>query len=387
MNKGFCVADLGWGDSGKGRLTQDLTLLHGSSLVVRYSGGPQSAHNVFSPAGVHHCFSQFGAGSLLPNVRTHIGPYALVEPYAMLLEARDLSGKGCGDVFDRLSIDPRTVLITPWHQRLNQIREISRGGARHGSCGKGIGETRSMEIGGIALRVGQLRMHEAINTLRWIRQLCIRRAIDLAQSMRYGSYPDKPAIERVEAIIMDMSTTEQPAELLRFYRDWLSFVRVTEQPPLDDKPVIFEGSQGVLLDERYGTTPYNSWTDTTFDKAIRTCAEWGLEPIRVGVIRSYTTRHGAGPFPTEDSRYRFPDHNATGEWQGAFRQGPLDLMALDHAVRVSKPDCLAVTHMDRLESRSASGAGRAGGTAISISTARFILSISPTVIHCTVIRL
>lgn len=342
-----CIAiGLGFGDEGKGAICQNLTELHSSTLNVRFSGGPQAAHNVIGPTGVHHCFSQFGSGSMHPNVRTHLSRFMLINPYQMMLEADTLQRKGFGRMFDRLTIDHMAVLITPWHVLLNQIGEVCRGGSRHGSCGQGIGATRAMELQGVAMRPFMLRRPEALVTMELIRRLCINQAADVIMGCRvHGAV----TVAAAQSLLDRLTASETAPLLLRFYQDWLSLVHVAAQPAFDGNPVIFEGAQGVLLDEVHGAAPYNTWTNTTFDNALVLCREWNLEPVKIGVMRTYMTRHGAGPFPTEDSRMQWPDCNKEHDWQGKFRQGPLDLVALKYAVEVSRPDCLTVTHMDRVK--------------------------------------
>jgi adenylosuccinate synthase len=119
---------------------------------------------------------------------------------------------------------------------------------------------------------------------------------------------------------------------------------------LDRGPCVFEGAQGVLLDEWYGWHPYTTWSTTTFANAQALLAEAGHQAYRLGVLRTYTTRHGAGPLVTEDPAVTaaLPErHNGTGRWQGAFRAGHFDAVAHRYAVEVcGGVDGLAVTHLD-----------------------------------------
>lgn len=114
--------------------------------------------------------------------------------------------------------------------------------------------------------------------------------------------------------------------------------------------IVFEGAQGMLLDEKFGTAPHNTWTDITFTNANELLAESGFEGQvkRVGVIRSYYTRHGAGPFPTEDFALDYPEpHNGTGVFQGKFRQGKFDYKNFNYALRaIGGIDMLAINHLD-----------------------------------------
>ncbi|MBK7398581.1 MAG: adenylosuccinate synthetase [Myxococcales bacterium] len=114
--------------------------------------------------------------------------------------------------------------------------------------------------------------------------------------------------------------------------------------------VVFEGAQGVLLDEDHGFHPHTTWSRCTFANARAIADESGLDvPLeRIGVLRAHGVRHGAGPFPTEDpSLPRTERHNATGPWQGAVRVGHLDLVLLRYALAAcGGADALAVSHLD-----------------------------------------
>jgi adenylosuccinate synthase len=104
----------------------------------------------------------------------------------------------------------------------------------------------------------------------------------------------------------------------------------------------------VLLDERFGFHPYTTWSTTTFANAATLLNEAGASARRLGVTRAYQTRHGPGPFVTEDPSLERPEpHNRRGRWQGAFRTGHLDAVALRYALEVcGGADALAVTHLD-----------------------------------------
>ena len=144
------VADLGYGDSGKGTVTDWLCSPLGSGsllgdgpvrTVVRFNGGAQAAHNVVAADGRHHTFAQFGSGSFTPGVRTHLSRFVLVDPLALAAEATHLASVGVPDALDRLTVDRDALLATPYHRAANRARELARGRDRHGSCGMGIGET------------------------------------------------------------------------------------------------------------------------------------------------------------------------------------------------------------------------------------------------------
>jgi adenylosuccinate synthase len=112
---------------------------------------------------------------------------------------------------------------------------------------------------------------------------------------------------------------------------------------LREGPCVFEGAQGVLLDEWRGWHPYTTWSTTTFDNVAALCPSFR----RLGVVRTYTTRHGPGPLVTEVPLGLPEPHNGTGEWQGDFRVGHFDAVAHRYAIEVAGGvDALAVTHLD-----------------------------------------
>lgn len=125
-------------------------------------------------------------------------------------------------------------------------------------------------------------------------------------------------------------------------------------PDVRNRGIVFEGAQGVLLDEWVGFHPYTTWSTTTAKNADTLAAEVGLpRPFRLGVTRSYDVRHGPGPFPTEDlSMMRFDPNNSYDDWRGAPRYGALDLVLLRYAAdAMGGVDGLAVTHLDQWPGR------------------------------------
>ena len=144
-----------------------------------------------------------------------------------------------------------------------------------------------------------------------------------------------------------------------FYRQFVDHVAIVDTDYVSrllshTEHTVFEGAQGVLLDEWRGFHPYTTWSTTTFANADQLLAEAGFsgEVTHLGLLRAYLTRHGAGPFVTEDPvlTKQVPDyHNTDGLWQGEFRVGHFDLVAARYALEVAGvTDALAVTCLDRL---------------------------------------
>jgi adenylosuccinate synthase len=338
------VVDLGYGDAGKGTVVDWLCSGGGAEpfgpvpfrspvvpfrTVVRFNGGAQAGHNVVTADGRHHTFAQFGSGTFTPGVRTHLSRFMLVDPLALSAEAGHLAGLGVPDALDRLTVDGRALLTTPYHAAANRARELARGQARHGSCGLGIGETAKYALDYPA---DAPRVRDCLAPRLLARKLEAARARLAAE---VGTFDAPPAADVCDA-----------------YLAFADRVRVTGGSYLTRllrrEPVVFEGAQGVLLDEWHGFHPYTTWSTTTFQNATLLLAEAAVTATRIGVIRCYQTRHGPGPFVTEDPSLELPEpHNAQGRWQGEFRGGHLDAVALRYALEVAGgADVLALTHLD-----------------------------------------
>jgi adenylosuccinate synthase len=331
----FIVVDLGYGDAGKGTVVDWLcSPASGAQIatVIRFNGGAQAGHNVITADGRHHTFAQFGSGSFTPGVRTHLSRFVLVDPLALAEEAAHLEAAGVAGALDLLTVDREALITTPFHRAANRARERTRGSGRHGSCGMGIGETArfALEHPADAPRVADCAAPRVL-----------ARKLDVLR----------------DALTSDLGPLDAPdiRALCDAYRAFGQRVAAVDRGYLrrilSDGPAVFEGAQGVLLDEWRGFHPYTTWSTTTFANAETLLAEAGHEALRLAVVRSYMTRHGPGPFPTEDPTLEIPEpHNHHGHWQGAFRTGHLDAVALRYAIEVTGAvDAVALTHLDVAE--------------------------------------
>lgn len=348
------VADLGFGDAGKGTIIDFLSRSCSARTVVRYNGGPQAAHNVVCADGRHHTFAQFASGMFLPGTRTLLSRFMLINPLNMLKEARHLDALGIPDALQRVQLDRRALVITPFQRAINRLREIARADQRHGSCGEGIGECMADALvdENTALRVGDLADRATLfKKLRRAREAKERDYAELA-----------PLLPRTEAVQQECLVFTDPAYLAAcadVYHFFAQAVEIIDERGIrelfeQEGTLLFEGAQGILLDENYGFAPYTTWSTTTFANAEELVREsdYTGQVIRLGVTRAYTTRHGAGPFPTEDPALAsaLPEpHNIWNDWQREFRVGHYDLVAARYAREVAGGlDYLAITHADRL---------------------------------------
>ncbi|MES1184072.1 MAG: adenylosuccinate synthetase [Myxococcales bacterium] len=346
--KAFVVVDLGFGDAGKGLMTDYLVRRHEAELVVRFNGGAQAGHNVVDPSGREHTFSQFGSGTFVPGVGTHLASPVVVHPTALRVEAARLDAVGEPDALRRVSVDPRCLVTTPFQQAANRLRERLRGGARHGSCGVGVGETvaDALATPELAVRFGELLRPERLRD----RLEAVREHKSAEFSARAGSAPD-PDAARELALLSDPEVSERWLELAT---DVARTVRIVGDEAVTETrgPVVFEGAQGVLLDQDFGFHPFTTWSRCTPAGARELLSRIGwAHPVEtIGVLRAYAVRHGPGPLPTEDALVvakTTERHNHTGPWQGPVRKGWLDLALLSYAIRAcGGVDALAVTHLD-----------------------------------------
>lgn len=346
MKTAYLTAGLVYGDEGKGATVDFLCQTRQAGLVVRYNGGPQAAHNVVTPDGLHHTFSQFGSGTFR-GAKTHLSQHMLINPISMMAEEKHLREVGVNDAFELLTVDPRCVVITPFHRAINRLEKIASGS--HNSCGSGLGHARAdhLEYGSGVLFASDLKNEDTTKQkLRFLQKINREksRAID-SRSL----YSDNAAL-------LETLTLIDPAAVdwcWEHYRSWpakvpgagyLKYLLKWEEN------VVFEGAQGVLLDEKCGDPGYNTWTNTTFDNAFNLLIESGYDgdTVKIGVIRSYCTRHGEGPFPTEDQSLSYPEpHNDGYGYQGKFRLGHLDANAINKAINICDGvDGLAVNHLD-----------------------------------------
>lgn len=332
--RAISVAGLGFGDESKGATVDALCRSLPVDLIVRHGGGSQCAHNVITPEGVHHTFSQFGSGMMANDqVRTHLSRFMLIDPITMLNEADELAKKTPG-WWRRLTISARCVVITPFHKRLNRLRETARGTGRHGSCGMGVGVAREFE-----LKYGRDNVLCAEDIYDWV---------DLREKLKF----QKNLVQKEMGV---EATSDLNIEDIKVgYDRWKAFVRLVPEDSSiigESRCMVFEGAQGVMLDEKHGTAPHNTWTNTTFENADTLLDEIGCtDRMRIGCLRTYYTRHGVGPFPTEDNTLDLPEpHNGNDGFQGKFRVGRFDFTLAKQALSiVGGVDVLALSHLDYL---------------------------------------
>jgi adenylosuccinate synthase len=359
--KAFIIAGLGFGDEGKGTITDAICQKHSTGLVVRYNGGPQAAHRVVTSSGKEHVFSQFGSGTFA-SAKTLLSEYMLVNPLGMMEEAADLQKQEIDHPLERLMfVDENAIVITPYHIALNRLRELARGKGAHGTCGHGVGETRKQDIErpDLTIRVRDLDSAGLPVSLLKLRAHLLCEANDI--NVPVG---DQNQVSAWKGLFIHED------DLVDLYKQWSIKVNILSSAEVADlinaqETVVFEGAQGILLDQDYGFHPHTTWSDTTMhnaehvlDKAMsRGGFEYDSRQVtKIGVMRTYMTRHGNGPFVTYDeelTKTLIEARNGNDGPQGNFRCGWLDFAALKYAIAVNGGvDALAITHCDTLMTRN-----------------------------------
>jgi adenylosuccinate synthase len=323
-----------WGDEGKGKVTD----LLGSrvSHVVRYQGGNNAGHTVITPDGTKYALHLLPSGVLTPECIPVIGNGVVIDPKVLLTEIDGLAERGVS--CDNLLISGDAHLIMPHHRALDRVVERYLGEARIGTTGRGIGPAYGDKVGRVGIRVqdlldpGILRQKLEL-ALREKNQILVkvynRKAIDVnAVHEEYLLYAD-----RLKPYIADTR---------------LALAKALEA----GKTVLLEGAQATLLDVDHGTYPFVTSSNPTAGGA---CVGSGIPPMQItqviGIIKAYTTRVGAGPFPTElfdaNGKHLRDIGHEYGTTTGRERRcGWFDALVGRYSVRVNGITDLVVTKLD-----------------------------------------
>ncbi|WP_019809981.1 adenylosuccinate synthase [Saccharomonospora halophila] len=271
-----------WGDEGKGKATD----LLGDRVrwVVRYQGGNNAGHTVVLPDGQDYALHLIPSGILTPGITNVIGNGVVIDPGVLLDELSGLEERGVDT--DRLLISADAHLIMPYHVAIDKVTERYLGAKRIGTTGRGIGPCYQDKIARVGVRVQDL-LDEKI-----LRQK-VEAALEYKNQVLVKVYNRKGLdVDEVTDTVLEQG--ERFAHRIADTR--LELNRALER----GDSVLLEGSQGTLLDVDHGTYPFVTSSNPTSGGAS---AGSGIGPGRIstvlGIIKAYTTRVGAGPFPTE----------------------------------------------------------------------------------------
>ncbi|KHS96186.1 adenylosuccinate synthetase [Pectobacterium brasiliense] len=337
MGKNVVVLGTQWGDEGKGKVVDLLT--ERAKYVVRYQGGHNAGHTLVIN-GEKTVLHLIPSGILRENVVSIIGNGVVLAPDALMKEMTELEARGV-PVRERLLLSEACPLILPYHVALDNAREKARGVKAIGTTGRGIGPAYEDKVARRGLRVGDLFDKETFAVK--LKEIVEYHNFQLVNYYKADAVDYQKVLDDVLAIadiltgmVVDVSDLLYKAHLRGDF-------------------VMFEGAQGTLLDIDHGTYPYVTSSNTT---AGGVATGSGLGPRYVdyvlGIVKAYSTRVGAGPFPTElfeeVGEHLSQKGNEFGATTGRRRRtGWLDAVAVRRAVQINSLSGFCLTKLDVLD--------------------------------------
>ncbi|MES9960475.1 MAG: adenylosuccinate synthase [Sedimenticola sp.] len=337
MGKNVVVIGTQWGDEGKGKIVDLLT--DRAEAVVRFQGGHNAGHTLVID-GNKTVLHLIPSGILRDNVRCLIGNGVVLSPSA-LLEEIDMLEAGGVPASSRLGISESCPLILPYHVALDQAREAARGKKAIGTTGRGIGPAYEDKVSRRGIRFGE--MMDTPHFTERLREVMEYHNFALEHYFKFETVDYQKVLD--EAL-------EQAERLRPMVED---VTGTLHRMRAEGKNVMFEGAQGALLDIDHGTYPYVTSSNTTAGGAA---SGSGVGPryldYILGIVKAYTTRVGAGPFPTElfdeVGQCLGEKGNEFGATTGRQRRcGWLDTVALKRSLEVNSVSGMCITKLDVLD--------------------------------------
>jgi adenylosuccinate synthase len=293
----FAVIGLGFGDEGKGSVVNYLCQRYNfeSNLVVRFNGGHQAGHTVWLPDGRNHVFSNFGSGTF-QGVPTFWSKFCTIDPVGIYNEYQELTQKGVKPI---LIIDKNCPVTTPYDKTANKTDANI---LDHGTCGVGFGKTLKREEKFYSLVASDL-LHNSVLKLKY-------------EAIReYYSYNN-------------MAFDDEFFRACKFVVD--NFVITQYLDHYDN--IIYEGAQGLMLDQHYGFFPHVTPSNT----GSKNIVALGGNPMYYTVTRAFQTRHGNGPMTNKGIEHKIKlddkETNQYNDYQGKFKYSLLDVDLLKYAL-------------------------------------------------------
>jgi adenylosuccinate synthase len=326
-----------WGDEGKGKIVDWLS--ERADVVVRFQGGANAGHTLVV-GNVEYKLSLLPSGVVRPGKLSIIGNGVVVDPWALIAEIDVMRKKGLLISPETLRVADNAALILPSHGALERAREERRGEKRLGTTGRGIGPAYEDKVGRRAVRVCDLAdpaaLEDRVDDLLLTHNALLRGL-------------DAPEFDRTELLarLREIAPKIQPYAA----PVW----RLLDEARRAGRRILFEGAQGAMLDVDHGTYPYVTSSNTVAGQAA---AGSGIAPSAIGFVlgitKAYTTRVGAGPFPTELNDRVGQMLGERGREFGTVtgrprRCGWFDAVAVGQAIKTAGIDGIALTKLDVLD--------------------------------------
>jgi adenylosuccinate synthase len=326
-----------WGDEGKGKIVDWLS--ERADVVARFQGGHNAGHTLVID-GVTYKLSLLPSGIVRPGKQSVIGNGVVIDPWALADEIDRLQSQDVEITPDNLRIAENAVLILPLHRELDGMREAAAGKGKIGTTGRGIGPAYEDKVGRRAIRVYDLQNADTLEAK-------IERLLTHHNALRRGLGEPEVDGRKLREELLAIAPRILP------FMDTVWHLLDTARRA--QKRVLFEGAQGIMLDIDFGTYPFVTSSNTIAAQAASGC---GVGPDMLGYVlgiaKAYTTRVGAGPFPTElfdETGDRIGERGREfGTVTGRKRRcGWFDAVMVRQAIKTSGISGIALTKLDVLD--------------------------------------
>lgn len=356
------------GDEGKGTFSDWIAHNSNAQCIVKYNGGCQASHTVELPDGTIHKFAQLGSGMFKENMHTLLTKDFIINLGNLLREAKEFAYKNGEDieyVLRRIHIHKDCMIVTPYHKLMNHLRELNDDNNKRGSVGTGVSEVpqflkQEMFYGDMFISIEMVFYEQIIaltgmlQKMQWyVEEFYNKNKNNIVKNCPKQLWPkiekeisdllEEKSFYKVATWIDNNIRKDKYGRLLKncmfsYYEDTLR--------SFDE--VIWEGSQGFLLDKDYGIAPNTTMLKTTNEPALD-LAYLKDDITKIGLMAPFTSRHGPGAIPTESDELNIMDKNQQGSyWNGSPRYGWFDVVMFQYSQSVNDVDEIFLSQLDRL---------------------------------------
>ena len=335
--KNVVVVGSQWGDEGKGKIVDWLS--READIIVRFQGGHNAGHTLVID-GVTYKLRLLPSGIVRKDKVSIIGNGVVVDPWSLLDEIKEIKSKGIKINQENLIISDGASLILPFHREMDEIREDSAGDAKIGTTRRGIGPAYEDKVGRRSIRVMDLASEKNLDNR-------LETALMHHNAIRKGIGKEIYKKDKLKRDLLNIAP-----EILKYSQPvWKKIDEFKSQK----KKILFEGAQGILLDVDHGTYPFVT-SSNTVASAAATGSGCGPNSINyvLGITKAYTTRVGAGPFPTELTDEIGEKLGSIGKEFGTVtsrkrRCGWFDGVLVRQTIKIAGIDGIALTKLDVLD--------------------------------------
>lgn len=371
----FILCGMQFGDEGKGTFVDYLIYNQNIDCIVKYNGGSQASHTVITPSRIVHKFSQLGSGMFSEKCHTYLTDNMVINIENLLVELDVFSSKTkipIPELINRIHIHENCFIVTPYHKLINKLRELSKGDNRRGTVGTGVSEVQYLlneqkkfpceQPLGLMIKdiynhynnnsiIERLQaLQEYVLSFYLQNQEIISKNIpdelkeNLSKEISFLLHP-KAFFTIASHYITEFKYARKEFNLQKcLYSNYDSAIRTYHN-------AIYEGSQGLLIDNVYGIKPNTTFLDTTNSFAL-SLSHANDVTHKIGITKAFMSRHGLGIFPTESSTVsnQISDENQNFSfWNGKIRFGWFDSILVRYAQSINKVNELYLSALDKLD--------------------------------------